>query len=197
MGAVCNNSSPQCLPGSLRCVLLRRHWTPGMASHPSTFIAISSVSGWGVHSGDGNFAYSQVAALLLTEGQQPPSLSTCDSLSVTLVWCLVFTMLTEECGLCDKKKKKKGDDCKWYGSLCIAQWSGIVWFGKEMLTCAWIQQGFIKSVPCAGTVLASAGTKALLIYALRSSEHRGETDNEEPHCYLIWSMKEKKHQVKY
>ena len=96
-----------------------------------------------------------------------------------------------------KKKKKKGDEYKWYGSLCIAQWSGIVWFGKEMLTCAWIQQGFIKSVPCAGTVLASAGTKALLIYALRSSEHRGETDNEEPHCYLIWSMKEKKHQVKY
>ena len=106
MGTVCNNSSPQCLPGCLRCVLLRRCWAPGMASHPSTFIAISSVSGAGVHSGDGNFAYSQVAALLLTEGQQPPSLSTCDSLSVTLVWRLVYTMLTEECGLCDQKKKE-------------------------------------------------------------------------------------------
>ena len=195
MGAACNNSSPQCPPGCLWCVLLRRHWAPGMASHPSTFMTIGSLSGWGVLSGDSSFAYPQVAALLLTEGQQSPSLSTCHSLSMTLVWRLVYTMLTEECSLCDKKK---GDDYKWYGSLCIAQWSGIVWFGKEMLTCSWIQQGFIKSVPCAGTALASAGTKASLIHALRSTEHSwGEIDNEEPHCYLIWSMKGKKYQIKY
>ena len=110
MGAACNNSSPQCPPGCLWCVLLRRHWAPGMASHPSTFMTIGSLSGWGVLSGDSNFAYSQVAALLLTEGQQSPSLSTCHSLSMTLVWRLVYTMLTEECSLCDKKKEMTIND---------------------------------------------------------------------------------------
>lgn len=58
---------------------------PEMASRLSPFTAVSSISGWGVDSGDGHSAYSQIAALLLTEGQQPPPLSACDKLSVTLV----------------------------------------------------------------------------------------------------------------
>ena len=58
---------------------------PEMASHLSTFTVISNISGWGVYSGEGNSAFPQIAALLLTEGQQPPSLSACDKLSVTLV----------------------------------------------------------------------------------------------------------------
>lgn len=51
-----------------------------------------------------------------------------------------------------------------------AKWLGVVWFGKALLICAFIQQLYVESLPYAGTVLTtSAGTKVFPICAPRGA----------------------------
>lgn len=107
------------------------------------------------------FLKSQASCSEKASKVQPPSLSACDRLSVTLAWHLVLYHI--DGGVWFVWERRKWIQMIW--KFCTAKWFGIVWFWKELLTCALTEQIFVESLPCAGTELASNDTNALLVYA--------------------------------